>query len=55
MFYSLYDPNRQGIVGPRMANIVRYAALLTMADPNGGYLYGYSKATERSRLCQAKD
>lgn len=36
MFYSLYDPNRQGIVGPRMANIVRYAALLTMADPNGG-------------------
>ena len=36
MFYSLYDPNRQGIVGPRMANIVRYAALLTMADPGGG-------------------
>ena len=36
MFYSLYDPNRQGIVGPRMANIVRYAALLTMADPAGG-------------------
>ena len=36
MFYSLYDPNRQGIVGPRMANIVRYAALLAMADPNGG-------------------
>lgn len=36
MFYSLYDPNRQGIVGPRMANIVRNAALLAMADPNGG-------------------
>lgn len=36
MFYSLYDPNRQGFVGPRMANIVRYAALLAMAGPNGG-------------------
>lgn len=36
MFYSLYDPNRQGIVGPRMANIVRYAGLLAMAGPGGG-------------------
>lgn len=36
MLYSLYDPQRQGIVGPRMENIVRNAALLLMADPNGG-------------------
>lgn len=36
MFYSLYDPNHQGIVGPRMANIVRYASLLAMAGPDGG-------------------
>lgn len=36
MLYSLYDPQRQGIVGPRMANIVRNAALLLMADPAGG-------------------
>lgn len=36
MLYSLYDPNRQGIVGPRMANIVRYAALLLMSAPGGG-------------------
>ncbi len=36
MLYSLYDPQHQGIVGPRMANIVRNAALLLMADPKGG-------------------
>ena len=36
MMYSLYDPGRTGIVGPRMENIVRNAALLLMADPKGG-------------------
>lgn len=36
MLYSLYDPQHQGIVGPRMENIVRNAALLLMADPEGG-------------------
>lgn len=36
MLYSLYDPNHQGFVGPRMANIVRYAALLLMDSPGGG-------------------
>lgn len=36
MLRSLYDPNNQGIVGPRMFNIVRNAALLLMADPAGG-------------------
>lgn len=34
MLYSLYDPGHNGIVGPRMENIVRYAALLLMGDPN---------------------
>lgn len=34
MLYSLYDPGHTGIVGPRMENIVRYAALLLMGDPN---------------------
>ncbi|MDR1969769.1 MAG: TraM recognition domain-containing protein [Candidatus Nomurabacteria bacterium] len=33
MLYSLYDPGHTGIVGPRMENIVRYAALLLMSDP----------------------
>ncbi|MCL2451636.1 TraM recognition domain-containing protein [Candidatus Saccharibacteria bacterium] len=36
MLYSLYDPGHTGIVGPRMENIVRYAALLLMSEPNGG-------------------
>lgn len=36
MLYSLYDPGHTGIVGPRMENIVRNAALLLMSDPEGG-------------------
>ncbi len=36
MLYSLYDPGHTGIVGPRMENIVRNAALLLMSDPKGG-------------------
>lgn len=36
MLYSLYDPQHQGIVGPRMTNIVRNAALLLMSSPQGG-------------------
>ena len=36
MLKSLYDPGNTGIVGPRMENIVRYAAILLMSDPEGG-------------------
>lgn len=36
MLYKLYDPQRQGIMGPRYENIFRNAALAIMADPNGG-------------------
>ena len=36
MLKSLYDPGNTGVVGPRMENIVRNAALLLMSDPNGG-------------------
>jgi hypothetical protein len=35
MLYSLYDPGHTGIVGPRMENIVRNAAVLLMSDPAG--------------------
>jgi len=35
MLYSLYDPGHTGIVGPRMENIVRNAAVLLMSDPDG--------------------
>jgi hypothetical protein len=36
MLYKLYDPNRQGIIGPRFERIFTNAALLLMADPKGG-------------------
>lgn len=36
MLKSLFDPGNTGVVGPRMENIVRNAALLLMSDPNGG-------------------
>ncbi|MDO4712870.1 MAG: TraM recognition domain-containing protein [Candidatus Saccharibacteria bacterium] len=36
MLYSLYDPGRTGIVGPRLEHIFRNCALLLMADPAGG-------------------
>lgn len=36
MLYRLYDPQRQGIIGPRYEHIFRNTALLLMADPQGG-------------------
>ena len=36
MLKSLFDPGNTGVVGPRMENIVRNAALLLMSDPDGG-------------------
>lgn len=36
MIYKLYDPQRQGIVGPRFEHIFRNAALTIMAGPGGG-------------------
>lgn len=36
MLYKLYDPNHQGIIGPRYENLFRNAALTIMADPQGG-------------------
>jgi hypothetical protein len=36
MLYKLYDPNHQGIMGPRFENLFRNAALTIMADPEGG-------------------
>lgn len=36
MLYKLYDPQRQGIMGPRYEHIFRMCALTIMADPNGG-------------------
>jgi len=36
VLYKLYDPQRQGIIGPRYEHIFRNAALTVMAGPDGG-------------------
>lgn len=36
MLYKLYDPTRQGIIGPRYEHLFRSAALTVMAGPDGG-------------------
>ncbi len=36
MLYKLYDPQRQGIIGPRFERIFTNSAQLLMADPDGG-------------------
>lgn len=36
MLYKLYDPQKQGIIGPRFERIFTNCALLLMADPKGG-------------------
>lgn len=36
MLYRLYDPGHTGIMGPRFEHWFRNAALLLMADPDGG-------------------
>ena len=36
MLQKLYDPNHQGMMGPRYEHMFRQAALTIMADPAGG-------------------
>jgi hypothetical protein len=36
MLYKLYDPQHQGIMGPRYEDMFRNAALAVMSDPTGG-------------------
>lgn len=36
MLYKLYDPQHQGIMGPRYEHMFRNAALVVMAGPDGG-------------------
>lgn len=60
MLYSLYDPGRTGIVGPRLEHIFRNCALLLMADPNGGTFIDIPKLLVdeefmRSKLQYVKD
>ena len=60
MLYKLYDPQRQGIMGPRYENIFRNAALAIMSDPNGGTFVDVPKlftdpAFLREKLQHVKD
>ena len=43
MLYKLYDPQHQGIMGPRYEYMFRNAAKLIMADPAGGTLIDIPK------------
>jgi len=43
MLYKLYDPQRQGIIGPRYEHMFRNAALTVMAGPEGGTLIDIPK------------
>ncbi len=36
VLYKLYDPNKQGMIGPRYEHLFRHAALTVMAGPEGG-------------------
>jgi len=38
IFYKLFDPQKQGIIGPQFEHWLRNAALTIMADPEGGSL-----------------
>ena len=54
MLYSLYDPGHTGIVGPRMENIVRNAALLLMADPQGATFMDIPKCLVDPEFAKSK-
>jgi len=38
IFYKLFDPDSQGVIGPQFEHWMRNAALTIMADPRGGSL-----------------
>ena len=54
MLYKLYDPNQQGIMGPRYEYIFRNAAKLIMADPKGGTFIDIPKLFNDRRFVEQK-
>ncbi|MDO4872252.1 MAG: ATP-binding protein [bacterium] len=54
MLKSLYDPGNTGVVGPRMENIVRNAAILLMSDPNGGTFMDIPKVLVDPEFAKSK-
>lgn len=54
MLYKLYDPQRQGIMGPRYEHLFRNAALTVMADPAGGTFIDIPKLFSDPQYVQQK-
>jgi hypothetical protein len=54
MLYKLYDPQHQGIMGPRYEHLFRNAALTIMADPQGGTFVDIPKLFRDSQYVKQK-
>jgi hypothetical protein len=54
MLYKLYDPQHQGIMGPRYEHLFRNAALTIMADPAGGTFVDIPKLFRDLKFVQQK-
>ena len=54
MLYKLYDPQHQGIMGPRYEHLFRNAALTVMADPEGGTFIDIPKLFRDQKYVQQK-
>jgi len=54
MLYKLYDPQHQGIMGPRYEHFFRNAALVVMADPQGGTFVDIPKLFRDQKFVQQK-
>lgn len=54
MLYKLYDPQRQGIIGPRYEHIFRNCALLLMSDPGGSTFVDIPKLFRDPAYVQSK-
>jgi hypothetical protein len=54
MLYKLYDPQHQGIMGPRYEHLFRNAALTVMADPAGGTFIDIPKLFRDPKFVQQK-
>jgi hypothetical protein len=54
MLYKLYDPQHQGIIGPRYEHIFRNAALAIMADPGGGTFIDIPKLFRDNEFVEQK-
>lgn len=54
MLYKLYDPQHQGIMGPRYEHLFRNAALTVMADPEGGTFIDIPKLFRDTQFVKQK-